>query len=257
MSRHYLTAAFLVMGLLVTTPALADPILYPTPIQVALDPDIVNLSEGEGVGPISCFVELPEGFNPIDIKQVSLIKVNGQALLLPVESLEFPFEPVNNDGDTLSEIKAKFKFSKFSQYLNPGAADNELTFQVKHKNSVFGTVTVFEGTSTLRAIMFHIEQNPVTVGGVMRLVVDFVAPEACYAEAKGKVGTSDGGGFWKVAYHVPAGLQHWTLDVPVPVSAAAGTELKARMRLKLSDAPGGTMLRETYTSWKVPVVAAP
>jgi hypothetical protein len=257
MARHHLAAAFLVMGLLLASPASAEPVIDPAPVQVAVEPEVINLSAWEEIDSISCYVELPETFNPADIVQVSLTKVNWQVLAVPVESMEFPTDLVNRDGDTLQEMRAKFKYSKLGQYLNAGAGSYEFTLQVKHKDGASGTVTFFEGTATLHAIRFHIEENPVSVGGIMRLVVDFVAPQPCYAEAKGKVGSSDQGGFWRIGYNVPAGLQHWTLDLPVPVDAAPGGEVSAKMVLKLLDEQGGDVLREAKAKWKVPVAAAP
>ena len=110
---------------------------------VNIGPDTLNLkSQGQR---ITCYIELPEGFNPEDI-DLSTIMLSDS---IPAE-LE-PTEIGDYDGDDIIEKMVKFNRQAIISYL--------LGLGVQHKDEVVMTITgslndgtPFEGEDTIRVI---------------------------------------------------------------------------------------------------------
>jgi formylglycine-generating enzyme required for sulfatase activity len=110
----------------------------PLQATVDIDPDTLNLkSKGKW---ITCYIELPEGYDVADI-DISTIMLNGQ---VPAESR--PTGILDYDGDGIAELMVKFSRSSVQALLTPGET-TELTVTGELVDG-----TKFEGTETIRVI---------------------------------------------------------------------------------------------------------
>ena len=105
---------------------------------VDIDPDTLNLkSTGKW---ITCYIELPEGYDVADI-DVSTVMLNEQ---VPAEAR--PTGILDHDGDGIVELMVKFSRSGVQGIL--GTADQaELTVTGELADG-----TLFEGTDTIRVV---------------------------------------------------------------------------------------------------------
>ena len=108
------------------------------PAAIDIDPDTLNLnSKGKW---ITCYIELPEGYDVEDI-DVSTIKLNDQ---IPAES--HPTGIGDNDNDGIPDLMVKFDRAAVQQMLQTG---NEVEITVTGELT---DGTLFEGTDTIRVI---------------------------------------------------------------------------------------------------------
>jgi hypothetical protein len=114
---------------------------------IDIDPDTLNLrSNGKW---ITCYIELPEGYNVSDIN-ASTILLNGN--LTPILDMKFGFvkDPngyiVDHDGDNISERMLKFDRARVQQLLVPG-----LNVNVTITGKLYNNIS-FAGTDTIRVI---------------------------------------------------------------------------------------------------------
>jgi len=115
-------------------------VLEPTVIEgtVDIDPDTLNLkSKGKW---ITCYIELPEGYDVAEI-DVSTIMLND---LVPAESR--PTGILDHDGDGVAELMVKFSRAAVQGLLGP-ADQAELTVTGELADG-----TLFEGTDTIRVV---------------------------------------------------------------------------------------------------------
>jgi len=110
----------------------------PIPAPIDIDPDALNLkSEGKW---ITCYIELPEGYDVADI-DVSTVVLND---LVPAESR--PTGILDHDGDGILELMVKFSRSAVQGLL--GTADEaELTVTGELADG-----TPFEGADTIKVV---------------------------------------------------------------------------------------------------------
>lgn len=115
-------------------------IIEATPVKstIDIDPDTLNLkSKGRW---ITCYIELPEGFDVNDIN-VSTISLEDS---IPAE--EWPWEIGDYDGDGIPDLMVKFDRAEVEDMLSPGNYNLKVSGQ-------FSDGTLFEGYSdTIRAI---------------------------------------------------------------------------------------------------------
>jgi hypothetical protein len=105
---------------------------------VDIDPDTFNLkSKGKW---ITCYIELPEGYDVADI-DVSTIILNGQ---VPAESR--PTAIADYDGDGIADLMVKFSRSAVQKIL-PAEGEAEITVVGELADG-----TAFEGKDTIRVI---------------------------------------------------------------------------------------------------------
>jgi len=115
----------------VTEPAIVE-------ATVDIDPDTLNLkSKGKW---ITCYIELPEGYDVGDI-DVSTIMLNGQ---VPAESR--PTAISDYDGDGIADLMVKFSRSAVQNIL-PAEGEAEITVAGELADG-----TAFEGKDTIRII---------------------------------------------------------------------------------------------------------
>jgi len=110
----------------------------PIPAPIDIDPDTLNLkSKGKW---ITCYIELPEGYDVAEI-DVSTVMLND---LVPAESR--PTGILDHDGDGIAELMVKFSRSGVQGIL--GTADQaELTVTGELADG-----TPFEGADTIRVV---------------------------------------------------------------------------------------------------------
>ncbi len=105
---------------------------------VDIDPDTLNLkSKGKW---ITCYIELPEGYDVADI-DVSTIMLNGQ---VPAQSR--PTAIADYDGDGIADLMVKFSRSAVQNIL-PAEGEAEITVVGELADG-----TAFEGKDTIRII---------------------------------------------------------------------------------------------------------
>jgi len=105
---------------------------------VVIDPDTLNLkSQGKW---ITCYIELPEGYNVADI-DVSTVKLND---IVPAEAE--PTSIGDYDSDGIADLMVKFNMSSVQSILEPGDSV-EITVTGELNDG-----TTFEGSDTIRVI---------------------------------------------------------------------------------------------------------
>ena len=119
---------------LITT-AVPEPVVKAT---VDIDPDTLNLKSK--VKWITCYIELPEGYDVVDV-DISTIMLNGQ---VPAESS--PTAILDFDEDGTAELMVKFSRSAVQNIL-PAEGEAEITVVGELADG-----TAFEGKDTIRII---------------------------------------------------------------------------------------------------------
>jgi hypothetical protein len=114
-----------------------------------VDPDTLNLgSKGKW---ITCYIELPEGWNVSQIDRTTILLNN----TIPVDPfwVDKPLESVigDYDNDTVSDLMVKFNRTEVSQYiLSKGITDGYVTLTIT--GQLYDTQYSFEAKDTIRVI---------------------------------------------------------------------------------------------------------
>ena len=106
-------------------------------MNIDIDPDSLRLkSKGRWV---TCYIELPEGYDVCDINISSLMLQNS----VPAEL--HPSEVGDHDNDGIPDLMVKFDKSSIEDILSPGETVLILT-------GLLSNGTVFEGSDTINVI---------------------------------------------------------------------------------------------------------
>ena len=211
---------------------------------------VLNFSSLDTV--VTCHIEFPDGTDPasIDLKTVGIIAIGGLSLIEPIRPKQLYWKLGDYDGDGVKDLEVRFRRSELAAAIGGPA---EVTMRVAGQLS---GGTPFEGTDSIRTITFYILQNSAFLGGTLTVVLEFSVANDCYVVAKGAVGVVgtfvEGSRPWRIEAALGAGVYRWTLDVPVPADAVPGSEVKALLKLKTLDAPGGFPISNTVeTKYRV------
>ncbi len=108
---------------------------------IDIDPDTLNIGS-EGI-PITCYIELPVGYNVnnIDISTVAITKIQDSAIT-PIYAVSTPTEIGDYDSDGINDLMVKFSRDAVSQAVSIGDIKITVTGKLSDGSDFLGSATI-------------------------------------------------------------------------------------------------------------------